>query len=161
MNFSEESKVWVYQSDKIISEAIQEKILAKLGVFCKEWTAHSHQLKAKAEIKYNCFIILMVDESQANTTGCSIDKSVHFLQEIEREFGLELFNRMHFAYEDAAGDVQVLSREDFEIALNKNIINKDTKVFNNLVNTKKELENDWKIPFGKSWHTNFFVTSLR
>jgi len=53
---------------------------AGTGSVTISWTAHNNQLKAKGEIRYNRFLILIVDESQAGASGCSIDKSVPFYE---------------------------------------------------------------------------------
>lgn len=155
MSFSSQSRVWVYQADRPFSENEAAQLQAKLDRFCAEWTAHNHQLKAKAEIRYQHFIVLMVDESQASATGCSIDKSVHFLQAVEEEFGVKLFDRMLFAHKEN-GKVEVVSREQFEDLIHRGIIHAQSTVFNNLVTTKEDLDRNWEVPLEKSWHKSFF-----
>src|ERR1700743_1173169 len=100
MHFSENSRVWVYQSDKKLSGVEVEQIQKELDAFAINWTAHNHQLKAKAEVRYNRFLILIVDETQAGASGCSIDKSANFMKALEQEFGISLFDRFNFAYRD-------------------------------------------------------------
>jgi len=155
MHFSENSRVWVYQSDRELTdnEALQIKVL--LDNFTTGWTAHNNQLKAKAEIRYNRFIILIVDESQAGASGCSIDKSVHFMQQIESQFGINLFDRFNLAYREG-GEVLSAPRAKFEEMLRQGSINADTIVFNNLVQNLTELENKWEVPFKNSWHVQLF-----
>ncbi len=155
MSFSSQSRVWVYQADRPLSENEAAQMQAMLDRFCAEWTAHNHQLKAKAEIRYQHFIVLMVDESQANATGCSIDKSVHFLQAIEEKFQVKLFDRMLFAYKED-DKVEVVSREQFEDLIRRGAIHAQSTVFNNLVTTKEELDGNWEVPLEKSWHKGFF-----
>ncbi|HVW94651.1 MAG TPA: hypothetical protein VHA56_01615 [Mucilaginibacter sp.] len=156
MQFSENSRVWVYQADRELSndEVIQAQVL--LDHFTTGWTAHNHQLKAKSEIRYNRFFILIVDESQAGASGCSIDKSVHFMQQLEERFGVTLFDRFNLAYriED-----KVLSapRSLFEELLKSKTIHTDTIVFNNLVQNLAELNTNWEIPFKDSWHSRIFA----
>src|SRR3569623_1689792 len=129
MQFSEQSRVWIYQSDKELTDEQAAGLLVLLNKFAAEWTAHSHQLKAKAEVRYNRFLILIVDESQAGASGCSIDKSVNFMKGIEREFGINLFDRFNFAYRDGE---KVLSapRHEFEELLRSGRVGSDTIVFN-------------------------------
>jgi len=155
MHFSENSRVWVYQSDRELTdnEALQIKVL--LDNFTTGWTAHNNQLKAKAEIRYNRFIILIVDESQAGASGCSIDKSVHFMQQIEAQFGINLFDRFNLAYRKGS-EVLSAPRAQFEELLKQGNINTDTIVFNNLVQNLTELDNKWEVPFKNSWHIQLF-----
>jgi len=155
MYFSENSRVWVYQSDRELSDTEVKQIQEQLNSFAYSWTAHNNQLKAKAEIRYNRFLILIVDESQAGASGCSIDKSVHFMQHLEQEFNLSLFDRFNLAYREGE---RVLSapRHAFEELIKQNSINKQTVVFNNMVQNLAELQTQWEVPFKDSWHIRLF-----
>ena len=123
--------------------------------FTNSWTAHNQQLQAGFEIKYNRFIILTVDESQAGASGCSIDKSVHLMKQIEQEFNIDLFDRFNIAWKEG-GIVKSASREEFEELIKDGIINSETIVFNNLVPTYSAYLNNWEIPFKNSWHSKVF-----
>ena len=155
MQFSTNSRVWVYQSDKKLTDALVEQIQQRLDDFTTQWTAHNNQLKAKGEIRYNRFLILIVDETQAGASGCSIDKSVHFMQNLQREFDINLFDRFNLAYRDA-DEVLSLPRHGFEDLLKNGTINTDTIVYNNLVQNLSELETKWEVPFKDSWHIQLF-----
>jgi hypothetical protein len=155
MQFSDNSRVWIYQSNRELTAAESADIQQQLNSFTTGWTAHNNQLKAKAEIRYNRFLILVVDESQAGASGCSIDKSVHFMQHLEQQFGINLFDRFNLAYRD--GD-SVLSapRAAFEQLIKQNTITGQTIVFNNLVQTLADLQTKWEVPFNDSWHKQLF-----
>jgi hypothetical protein len=155
MQFSEQSRVWIYQSDRELYDEQVKQLHEILNNFTAEWTAHNHQLKAKAEVRYNRFLILIVDESQAGASGCSIDKSVNFMKKLEQQFNINLFDRFNFAYREGE---KVLSapRHEFEELLKQKKINIDTIVFNNLVQNLTELENKWEVPFKDSWHRQLF-----
>src|ERR1700744_2326032 len=100
MQFSENSRVWIYQSDRKLTDAETQQIQQYLNSFTTQWTAHNNQLKAKGEVRYNRFLVLIVDESQAGASGCSIDKSVNFMKRLEQQFGINLFDRFNLAYRD-------------------------------------------------------------
>src|ERR1700761_6697878 len=155
MQFSEHSRVWIYQSDKELTDKQAAELLEILNNFAVQWTAHNHQLKAKAEVRYNRFLILIVDESQEGASGCSIDKSVNFMKRLEQQFGINLFDRFNLAYRDGE---KVLSapRNEFEELLKARKINTNTIVFNNLVQNLQQLETKWEVPFKDSWHVQLF-----
>ena len=155
MVFSENSRVWVYQSDKQLSDAAVLALQVQLDSFTKSWTAHNNQLKSKAEIRYNRFIVLIVDESQAGASGCSIDKSVHFMQQLEQQFHINLFDRFNLAYRDG-NEVLSVPRQAFEELLLNKTITTDTIVFNNMVQNLGELQTKWEVPFKDSWHIQLF-----
>ena len=95
----ETSKVWIYQSQTEISEAIQAQLLPKLKTFIEGWAAHGNGLFGDATILENYFIVLAVDESKVPASGCSIDTSVHFIRNIGQEFNLDFFNRLNVLIE--------------------------------------------------------------
>ena len=93
------SRVWVYQSNREFSaEEMESHIESKLKDFVNEWTRHGDDLKASFEIKYNHFIILAVDESFNQVSGCSIDASTHVFKHFENEFKMELLNKLNTAF---------------------------------------------------------------
>ena len=145
------SRIWIYQSDRILSDKEVTFIQQKLLTFCNEWKAHQAHLKSSYKVFHARFIILLVDEQQQNASGCSIDSSVKVIKEIEAEFGIDLFNRTQIACEQK-GEIVTLSIAEF-----KKIVQADTVVFNNLVTTKAEFEENWKTLAGSSWHAKFLA----
>src|SRR6185503_3076025 len=155
MHFSENSRVWVYQANKKLSDSEVNQIQSDLDGFAAARTAHNHQLKAKGEVRYNRFIILTVDESQAGASGCSIDKSVRFVQQLEQQYGITLLDRFNLAYREGS-EVHSAPRHAFEELLKQGAINSNTVVFNNMVQNLKELQTKWEVPFRDSWHMQLF-----
>jgi chemotaxis regulatin CheY-phosphate phosphatase CheZ len=153
-DFMPDAKVWIYQSDRKITQEESQAIQNELNQFTRTWQAHNHDLKAEGKVLLNHFIVIMVDESYHAPSGCSIDVSIHFVQNIERVFGLVLLDRLLLAYESPKGEVRVVHKHDVQAALKAGLINEDTPVYNNLIHTKKELEQNWKIPFRESWAGN-------
>lgn len=159
MKISEKSRVWIYQANRELSTEEQNQIGRQLNHFTSGWIAHGNQLTALGEIRYNRFIILSVDEQQAGATGCSIDKSVYLMKEIEKQFNIDLFDRFQIAYLD--GEViKSCNRSQFEELLANGTITNQTIVFNNLVTSRKELETHWQISFANSWHAKVFTTTV-
>ena len=155
MQFSENTRVWIYQADRKLTSAETTQLQQQLNAFAQGWTAHNNQLKAGAEIRYNRFIVLLIDESQAGASGCSIDKSVHFMKQIEQHYGINLFDRFNLAYKNGSEVVSV-PRHRFEELIKEGQITQDTIVFNNLVQNVAELNAKWEVPFKDSWHVQLF-----
>ncbi len=155
MQFSENSRVWVYQSDRKLTDSEVQQMQSQLSDFATGWTAHNNQLKATAAIKYNRFLILIVDENQAGASGCSIDKSVRFMTQIGEQYNINLLDRFNLAYRDGE-EVLSAPRAAFEDLIKQGRINNDTIVFNNLVQNLAELQNKWEVPFKDSWHVQLF-----
>ena len=153
-NMPDYSRVWVYQAGRKLTEAEIISIKEKADLFIEEWTAHGARLKACFEIRDGIFLLMLVDEKQAMASGCSIDKSVHFILDLENEFAVSLTNRLLFAYRNSAGKVEIVPRNEFEQLVKTGVIKDSTPVFNTLVQNKSELETGFEIPFEKSWQKN-------
>ena len=150
MNFHPASRVWIYMSDREFTDVESGDINRSLKHFCREWTAHGADLHAHGEVRFNRFILLMVDETIAGASGCSIDKSVHFIKELEREYGVQLFNRLLFAWKKGT-QIHVSPLHDLQQLFDAHEISEETIVFNNAVTGKQELDEKWMLPLKDSW----------
>jgi hypothetical protein len=155
-NLPNNSRVWIYQSDREFTKKEIELISAKAIEFINSWTRHGDNLKGSFTIKYNQFLVLAVDESFNNVSGCSIDSSVRFVQGIEKELQLDLMNKMNVSFKDGE-NVNLLKLSDFQHFAKEKKITSDTIVFNNMIQTKEDLENNWEVPASQSWHKRFLV----
>ena len=149
-SFDDQSKVWIYQSSRLFSlqEALQIEDLLK--EFVAGWKSHGTPVKGSAYLFFGQFIILMADETNVGVGGCSTDASVRFIKDLGQRFGTDFFNRTNLAFL-IRDKIQVLPMSQVQYALDNGFINADTLYFNNLVQTKQELEKNWIIPVKNSW----------
>ncbi len=152
---TDEARVWVYAANRPFGPAELHPLLQGLTTFVENWTAHNKALKASFELIENQFIVLAVDEDQHQASGCSIDKSVHFLQVIESEFGIELFNRS-LVYYYAGEQLLTSNRGNFDALVQTGEVHGERTVVNTLVFTKKELNEKFRLPLRDSWHAKVF-----
>ena len=145
------TRVWIYQAQEPFKERVIEDVKGHLRQFAENWISHNRQLKSYADILHNRFVILMVDESQAGASGCSIDTSVHFLKQLSQQYGVELFDRMTFTYQDE-GEVRAADRATFAKLYAEGKISDQTLVYDTLVATKKDFDKALLKPLGESWH---------
>lgn len=151
----ETARVWIYQADRSFSDIELTDLRDELGQFLTQWTAHGNQLNAGFEIPYNRFIVIGLDQEVASASGCSIDASVHFIQSVERKFGIVLLDKMNVSYKQGEF-VAHKSLKDFKQMVKDRAISKNTIVFNNLVVNKEEYIQHWEVPAAESWHARFF-----
>lgn len=149
-NFHPGSRVWVYQSSRLffIGEALQ--IEDKLKDFVQDWKSHGVPVKGSAHLFFGQFIVLMADETATGVSGCSTDSSVRLIKEIESDFQVQMFDRTTLAFV-IKDKVELLPLSQFSYAWDNGFINADTLYFNNLVDTKSALEENWIIPVKESW----------
>lgn len=148
------SRVWIYQANRSFSAWELEEITPKLESFITSWTAHGADLKASFEIRYNRFIILALDQELNVATGCSIDASVHFIQQLEKDYNVDLLDKMNVSYKQGKY-VAYKTLTDFRKMAKDKAVSPNTIVFNNLINNKAEYQNDWEVPASESWHNRF------
>jgi len=144
------SKIWIYQSDLILNDAEEKNIKKSAENFVGEWTAHQQTLHAGFEIFHHIFLVLAVDENHNDASGCSIDKSVHFMRTLENRFGISLFDRFSIAFRKDE-KIHVKSLNDFLKMFKDEKLTDSLPVFNNLVFKKSDLETNWEIPLKESW----------
>ena len=148
--FAAESRVWVYQSSRLfmLSEALDIEDL--INNFTAEWRSHGAEVSAYGNLFFGQFLVLMADERQAQVSGCSTDSSVRFVKDLGERFKVDFFNRTNLAFL-VKDRIQTLPMNQVQYAIDNGFITPDTLYFNNLVQTKAELENNWIIPVKNSW----------
>jgi len=160
------SRVWIYQSIREFSKNESTQLKKKADCFISEWTSHGKMMSACIEIFHNLFIVVCVDEKTTSASGCGIDKSVKFIQKLESDFGGNTFllDRMNVAYRKNAhlndevgqGKIILCPISEFKNVFTSPERIKGITVFNNLVNTKAALEQNWEVPLEKSWQYEKF-----
>ncbi len=154
-NLPEESKIWIYQSNRKFSDDEFEAIEIALQAFIENWAAHGTSLEASYQLKYNRFIIIAVNQEVQMATGCSIDTSVQFIQDLEQKYGVDLLDKMNVTFK-LGEHVAHKPLIDFKKMAKDKAVTENTIVFNNLVNNIAEYNESWEVPAIDSWHSRFF-----
>lgn len=149
-NFSDDSKVWVYQSSRMFSMSEAFEIEDILTEFTNTWKSHGAPVKGYANLFFGQFIVLMADESAAKVGGCSTDSSVHAIKSIEKKCKVNLMDRQTLAF-IVHDKLQLLPLSQINYAFENNFLEENTLYFNNLVATKKALMSEWLVPIKNSW----------
>ena len=79
-DFHPDSRIWIYQSDRMFSEKETEAIDEMLRQFTDSWTSHGAKVKGFGKVFFNRFIVLMADETSSGVSGCSTDSSVRLIK---------------------------------------------------------------------------------
>jgi len=149
-NFSPDSRVWVYQSNRLFSLNEALTIEELLNDFIAKWLSHGVRVKGAGYLFFGQFVILMADEKATGVSGCSTDSSVRLIKDIEQRFGVNMFDRTTLAFV-VKDKVQLLPLSQLQYAFDNRFVDSHTLYFNNLVQTKAELENNWLVPIKDSW----------
>ncbi len=148
------AKVWIYQSDSNLSSKDVELIEKEVKFFLNNWSSHNKEIESSFEIRYNRFLIIGLNENINLASGCSIDKSVNFIKNLQSILKVNFLNRLDVAYK-IGNEINSISLLEFQTMIRKNKLSKDSIVYNNMIDTKKLYLNNWETTIENSWHKKF------
>ena len=154
----EDSRIWIYQANRQLSD--QEKKFADeaLKDFCESWVAHGQPLKTSFTVEHNQFIILATDEDYHLPSGCSIDSSVRTLKTLQSHLGVDFFDRTKVAFLN--GDAVVTyPMAQLKALFESGDLTGNTITFDNLAPSRGDLARTWKTPAEKTWLTKYLPNS--
>ena len=111
-------------------------------------------MDACVDVLHDRFVVVAVDEVQAQASGCSIDKSVGFIKQLEQDLNLMLTDRMVVVVE-REGRVQSVRLQELPGLLAEGLIGLDTIVFDDLVATVGDLRERFRVRLADSWMKRF------
>lgn len=144
-------KMWVYLSSRLLTAEEEKWLLEKGTSFTNTWEAHGHKLLSTFLVLARGIVVIMVDESVAETTGCSIDKSVNLMKELGKEMNIDFLDRMRAAYLNENNDLKICSLDELKDAYKSGSVNDETRVFNSLISSEDDLTQKLYIPLKESW----------
>ena len=153
-----EASVWIYQADSFLNPLQKEIITQRTVSFLSRWSSHGAEIRAGFTLLYDCFWVLAADETLHSVSGCALDACVHFINETGELLRVDFLDKMQVAFRDSADTkIQILPLHDFKMHIQKNKLTENTIVFNNLVQTKAQMQTHWEVPAKESWHKKYFL----
>jgi hypothetical protein len=154
------ARVWVYQAGRELTD--QEVAAARqvLRAFVQAWDSHGQPLQAAAEVLHRRFVVLAVDQAAEAPSGCSIDKSVAVVRQLEQQLGTSLFDRTQLAYPTPSGSLATVALPQLKAAVAAGELGPDTLVFNPLVADLGQLRTEFLVPAGRTWLARYFAKAV-
>jgi len=147
---SEESKVWMFQANRLLSVSDQQNIAIDVADFLNTWTAHNVDLLAASVLLHDLVLVVAVEEAVTGASGCSIDKLFRFVKQLEVKYDVHFFDRMRVAYK-LKDDIAESSVADFKKLIEENLVSENTLVLNTLSQDLKSVRHHLFIPLKESW----------
>lgn len=147
-------RIWIYTLSQALTDEQLVDFKNKCDVFVNSWTAHDVKLDASYELYKNRLLIFKVNEASYNASGCSIDKQLRFVKELEISFSIELLNRMLVAYNHDS-DLKIIHQLKIKDLIASQDINANTLIYNNTINFSSDLETNWQVPLHKTWLSKY------
>lgn len=149
-------KLWIYTLSEKLTEEQEMDLKNRCQTFVSGWTAHDVSLDASFELYKHRLLIFKVDETKYAASGCSIDKQLRLVKELEQAFSVELLNRLLVAYDTSSSTsidetIEVVKASQIKELLANGIISEDTLVYDNAITNSNELNTAWKKPLHQTY----------
>ena len=102
----EDSKVWVYPSNRKFYTNEIDEIEAKVKTFIEYWKSDDENFKVSYRFLYNRFIIFIVDVSNIELTNTDIDTSVLFILSLQETYKVDLLDKMNVCFKQ--GEISII-----------------------------------------------------
>jgi hypothetical protein len=152
---SDAARIWIYQAIRPLVHEEKEAMLQKAQAFLEQWVTHGHPLQGSAEILYDQFLILAVEERLQGATGCAVDASVQFIRELEQVFKVGLLDRTHIVFRSGE-DHFLVPLNQLKAKIQQGTILADMLTFDNTITRKGALTSRWLVRAGDSWLGKYF-----
>ena len=148
------SRLWVYGLKEPLNESASQELISEMDAFIGEWQAHGADLAAAYRWVGRQLLIIAVDETGQQATGCSIDKSVHFLQDFGAKHNVDFFNRMLIFVVNEDHSFTTYTPAALKEAIASGAVSATTKVINTLAPTLGA-SGDGTQPLSESWAAKY------
>lgn len=147
----DESRVWVFGSDRTLEERDTSRLLGDVDRFLAQWKAHGIPLICARDWRDDALLTIGVDTTQENASGCSIDGLFRTLQALERSLGTRLIGGGRVFFRDGAGRVQCVARDHLAELAASGAIDEDTPVFDLGLTTAGDWRERFEAPARETW----------
>jgi len=147
----------VFASDKALTGAAADTMLAAVDSFLADWKAHGVPLRCAREWRDARFLAIGVDVTAENASGCSVDGLFRTLQQLEREIGTRLVGGGRVFYRTKAG-IDTATREEFGARVARGEVARETPVFDTTLTDAARWRTQFERPAGSGWTAGFFAS---
>jgi hypothetical protein len=145
------SRVWVFGSDRPISEEGTKTLMKEVEEFLSQWKAHGEPLTVGYEWRFGRLLVVAVDQRTAGASGCSIDGLFRVLQGLTPKTGATLVGGGRVYYRDGNGEVQSAERHELKALAASGAILDDSVIFDTSLTDLGSLRSGFEKAARKSW----------
>ena len=150
-----DARIWIYQANKPLNESSKGLLSEKIISFLNEWQSHGNGLKTSWKLFFDRFLILAVDEKYNSISGCSIDKSVHYLRTLGNDLEIDFLEKSSIAVFEQ-NNISTFTLKEVKNLIKEGKITRESIIFNNLVSTLSDLDSNWQQPASQTWLSRSF-----
>lgn len=150
----ESARLWWYQAGRELSAEEVDKISERLISAIGGWVTHGMPLRGAFRIVHQRIILVAADVEYQSPSGCSIDSSTRWLQDLGAEMGLNLFDRS-FAVQQA-DRLDFVPFMDLKSRVESGQIGPETLVGNATISRKGDLDSRFFVPAKDTYIKRYF-----
>ena len=152
----DESRVWVFGSDRQLEERDANRLLDEVDRFLAQWRAHGVPLICSRDWRDGALLTIGVDTTQENASGCSIDGLFRTLQGLERSLHTRLLGGGRVFYRDDEGRVHCVGRDQIPVLAAAGEISEETPVFDTGLTNVGEWRERFEAKAAETWVGSLF-----
>lgn len=145
------ARVWVFASDRQLSAEESKVLLAEVDAYLDQWKAHGAPLRNAREWRENQFLVIGVDPSVEQASGCSIDALFRSLQQLGNRLATNLVAGGRVFYRDAAGKPRLALRQEVPVFVKAGQLGTDTPVFDTTLTDAGSFRSRFERPARETW----------
>jgi hypothetical protein len=145
------ARIWIFGADKPLTGAVVDTMLAEVDSYLDQWKAHGFPLRAAREWGDNRFLIIGIDPTVEQASGCSIDGLFRSLQGMQKSIGAQLVGGGRVFYRDSAGATHSVPRDEFSSLTSSGQIGPRTPVFDTSLTQLDAWKAKFERPLAESW----------
>jgi len=152
----ENARVWIFSSQRTLSELEQRELLNSIDTFIEDWGSHDKPLTAGRTLRYERFLFVAVDQREIGPSGCSIDSLVRQIKVLGNKFGVDFIDRAQVIFRQGMV-IKCVPRKEFSDLVVMGQINLETTVFDNSLTRLGDVRaGRWETRAADTWHARAF-----
>lgn len=158
-DFPDQARAWLFAAAAPIPSEKKHAILESLSDTIGKWKSHGTEIAAKATFLDEVTFLVVADFTQAEMSGCSIDRMIGAVRETGKVAEVDLLDAKGVHYWDHTG-LHFVTRDRFGELAALGIVDAGTIVLDLTRITLADIRSGkWKVPAGSAWHRRAFALS--
>ena len=150
------ARVWIFASSRPLHGDEATYLLEEVDRFLTDWKAHGVPLRSAREWREDRFLVVGVDPTAEQASGCSIDGLFRGLRQLEQRLATTLLEGGRVFYRDAKGKAQVALRKEIPTLARVGALTSDTPVFDVSLTDAGRFRSEFVRPARETWVASLF-----
>jgi hypothetical protein len=147
----DDARVWIFASDRPLRGDEAKTLLAEVDNFLAGWKAHGAPLRSARQWREDRFLVIGVDPTAEQASGCSIDGLFRGLRALEATLATALVAGGRVFYRDAAGAPQGAARREVPGLAANGAMSDSTPVFDTSITDAGSYRRRFELPARDTW----------